>query len=143
MQNDFNCPKQCGLYDRKDKVCCLRKGAIFNYLFQIGPRLHKQCKAYNKKKCKGSVNVNRMSYASEVKKKKTKAKKDAENRIVGGKPALDPMPWMVMIWVKGANFGVGSTNRSGTRVSSFVPKPDKDKVYHKISLFIIMIINYL
>ena len=106
MQNDFNCPKQCGLYDQKDKVSSfLKKGAIINFLFQIGPRLHKQCKAYNKKKCKGSVNVNRMSYAKEVKKKKTKAKKDAENRIVGGKPALDPMPWMVMIWAQGQQCG--------------------------------------
>ncbi len=41
--------------------------------------------------------MNRNSYAQEVKKKKAKAKKEAENRIVGGKPALDPMPWMVTI----------------------------------------------
>ena len=75
------------------------------YFFQIGPRLHKQCKAYNKKQCKRSPNVNRNSYAHEVKKKKVKDKKESENRIVGGKPALDPMPWMVMIWVKGQQCG--------------------------------------
>ena len=73
-----------------------RRAAVINFLFQIGPRLHKQCKAYSRKKCKGRANVNRNSYAQEVRKKKVKAKKEAENRIVGGKPALDPMPWMVI-----------------------------------------------
>ena len=73
-----------------------RKAEVIYFLFQIGPRLHKQCKAFSRKKCKGRANVNRNSYAHEVKKKKAKAKKEAEDRIVGGEPALDPMPWMVI-----------------------------------------------
>ena len=42
-------------------------------------------------------------FSQEVKKKK--ATRKSEERIVGGQPAFDPMPWMVIVWVKGQQCG--------------------------------------
>jgi len=73
--SDFNCQDVCGIYSKKDK---------------IGPKLHSDCKAFDKT-CAGGGNV------TEAAKKKKAAKRSGGSRVVGGVEAKSPTPWMVLL----------------------------------------------
>ena len=83
---DWNCKRQCGLYDAED---------------DIAPALHSQCFAYDRKYCK---KVKQLEIKNNEKKKlenKINRKKGGQTRIVGGKKAKKPFPWMVALLING------------------------------------------
>jgi len=66
----------------------------------VGPKLHSQCRAYNKKICKKQ---NDLFAAMENKKKEKKKKKgfDKGKRVVNGHKATSSFPWMVGLLIGG------------------------------------------
>ena len=67
--DDFNCPFECGMYEKKDK--------------DFGPKLHSLCNSMKESAtCKSEFG------------KKEKTKKQTEE-IAGGEQAKYAMPWMV------------------------------------------------
>ena len=83
-KNDWNCKADCGLYEKMDIV---------------GPKLHSQCRAYNKKICKKQ---NDLFAAMKNKKKKEKKKKKYKgDRVVNGLKATSSFPWMVGLLIGG------------------------------------------
>ena len=72
--DDFNCPFECGMYEKKDK--------------DFGPKLHSLCNSMKESAtCKSE-------FGKKEKTKKQK-KKISDVRIVGGEQAKYAMPWMV------------------------------------------------
>ena len=60
-----------------------------------------------KDNCKGSkyTEHNTQNRNGSIKKKKKKGRSSAGSRIVGGTPAFDPMPWMVVLSISGSQCG--------------------------------------
>ena len=82
-KNDWNCKADCGLYEKMDIV---------------GPKLHSQCRAYNKKICKKQ---NDLFAAMKNKDKKKKKGFDKGKRVVNGFNATSSFPWMVGLLIGG------------------------------------------
>jgi len=83
---NFNCPEVCGLYSAGDK---------------IGPALHLGCKAFSEDAgCNANVTASR----------KRRKQKQGQTRVVGGAPSTSPMPWMVIMVLKGSMCGASLVN---------------------------------
>jgi len=89
---DFNCPEDCGLYAEDDP---------------IGPTLQELCEAFKPNPvCKESfVEKPEKKKNKKKRKKKKKKKRKKDDKIVGGIDYKNPMPWMVLLYVEGAQCG--------------------------------------
>ena len=86
QKNDWNCKRQCGLYDAED---------------DIAPALHSQCFAYDRKYCKKVKQLEIKNIEKKKLENKINRIKGGQTRIVGGKKAKKPFPWMVALLING------------------------------------------
>ena len=87
---DFNCKNVCGKYNEDDRV---------------GKNLHRGCTAMKQTDECMSTFVKKKKKDEKKNKKKNKKRKSDGDRIVGGHAAKNPMPWMVLINIKGSQCG--------------------------------------
>ena len=84
-ENDFNCPDECGLYSKRDRV---------------GPHLHDGCTAMEESAtCAKKFVMEKEEEVGGDKKNKTRKRSNTNKRIVGGKISKNPMPWMVRLFI--------------------------------------------